>query len=176
MEVRMSLSLAAARYPSRCWFKRCRWGQPRRKLLDVIPDLIRRCGSLHVIPIPSLATWVTSNNKQALPQLSPALPTMEANAEREKVAVIGSGLAGLVSANLLVNDTRRRYAVHIFESVWAHADRRRRVARAIVLTTCCRARRFLWTQPLSPFRMPPTSHQTALTCPCAPLREGTTTT
>jgi len=42
---------------------------------------------------------------------------MEANAKREKVAVIGSGLAGLVGANLLVNDTRRRYAVHIFESV-----------------------------------------------------------
>ena len=62
-------------------------------------------------------TYTPTTSKQALPQLSPALPSMEANAKREKVAVIGSGLAGLVGANLLVNDTRRRYAVHIFESV-----------------------------------------------------------
>jgi 2-polyprenyl-6-methoxyphenol hydroxylase-like FAD-dependent oxidoreductase len=35
----------------------------------------------------------------------------------ERVAIIGSGLAGLVSANLLNNDPRQRYAVKVFESV-----------------------------------------------------------
>ncbi|KAI4620938.1 hypothetical protein J4E83_005301 [Alternaria metachromatica] len=35
---------------------------------------------------------------------------------REKVAIIGSGLAGLVSANLLFHDVRQRYAVRVFES------------------------------------------------------------
>jgi predicted NAD/FAD-binding protein len=36
---------------------------------------------------------------------------------RERVAIVGSGLAGLVSANLLFNDPRQRYAVRVFESV-----------------------------------------------------------
>jgi 2-polyprenyl-6-methoxyphenol hydroxylase-like FAD-dependent oxidoreductase len=37
---------------------------------------------------------------------------------RKRVAIVGSGLAGLVSANLLFNDARQRYAVRVFESVW----------------------------------------------------------
>jgi len=45
--------------------------------------------------------------------------------ERERVAVVGSGLAGLLSAYLLARDGR--YAVTIFESVrcagtWEHAS------------------------------------------------------
>jgi uncharacterized protein with NAD-binding domain and iron-sulfur cluster len=36
----------------------------------------------------------------------------------KRVAIVGSGLAGLVSANLLFNDARQRYAVRVFESVW----------------------------------------------------------
>jgi predicted NAD/FAD-binding protein len=43
---------------------------------------------------------------------------------RERVAIIGSGLAGLVSANLLFHDVRQSYAVRVFESVgtpYAHA-------------------------------------------------------
>jgi 2-polyprenyl-6-methoxyphenol hydroxylase-like FAD-dependent oxidoreductase len=37
--------------------------------------------------------------------------------QRKRVAIVGSGLAGLVTAHLLSNDTRQRYAVKIFESV-----------------------------------------------------------
>jgi len=35
---------------------------------------------------------------------------------QQKVAIVGSGLAGLVSAHLLQNDRRQRYAVKVFES------------------------------------------------------------
>jgi hypothetical protein len=40
--------------------------------------------------------------------------TMES---QERVAIIGSGLAGLVSAHLLHGDQKQRYAVKVFESV-----------------------------------------------------------
>jgi predicted NAD/FAD-binding protein len=36
---------------------------------------------------------------------------------QQRVAIVGSGLAGLVSAHLLHNDRRQRYAVKVFESV-----------------------------------------------------------
>jgi hypothetical protein len=36
---------------------------------------------------------------------------------KQKVAIVGSGLAGLASAHLLQNDRRQRYAVKVFESV-----------------------------------------------------------
>ncbi|KAL6708963.1 hypothetical protein ACN47E_002090 [Coniothyrium glycines] len=36
--------------------------------------------------------------------------------QRERVAVVGSGLAGLVTAHLLANDPRQRYDITIFES------------------------------------------------------------
>jgi predicted NAD/FAD-binding protein len=38
-------------------------------------------------------------------------------ATQERVAIVGSGLAGLVSAHLLHGDKRKRYAIKIFESV-----------------------------------------------------------
>lgn len=43
---------------------------------------------------------------------------MIANAEsQQRVAVVGSGMAGLVTAHLLSQDGRRRYSVKVFESV-----------------------------------------------------------
>lgn len=36
---------------------------------------------------------------------------------KQKVAVVGSGMAGLVTAHLLHNDMRQRYSVTVFESV-----------------------------------------------------------
>jgi predicted NAD/FAD-binding protein len=36
---------------------------------------------------------------------------------QQRVAIVGSGLAGLVSAHLLHADRRQRYAVKVFESV-----------------------------------------------------------
>jgi hypothetical protein len=36
---------------------------------------------------------------------------------QERVAIIGSGLAGLLSAHLLHGDRKQRYAVKVFESV-----------------------------------------------------------
>jgi NADPH-dependent glutamate synthase beta subunit-like oxidoreductase len=52
--------------------------------------------------------------------LSPILPatTSTMAKTRQRVAIVGSGLAGLVSANLLSSDGRQRYAVKVFESVW----------------------------------------------------------
>jgi 2-polyprenyl-6-methoxyphenol hydroxylase-like FAD-dependent oxidoreductase len=49
---------------------------------------------------------------------------MTANAEsKQRVAVVGSGMAGLVTAHLLSQDGRRRYSVKVFESVGrAQAD------------------------------------------------------
>ena len=38
-------------------------------------------------------------------------------ASKQRVAIVGSGLAGLVSAYLLHHDQRQRYAVKVFESV-----------------------------------------------------------
>lgn len=38
----------------------------------------------------------------------------------QKVAIVGSGLAGLVSASLLSHDPGRRYTVTVLESVQAH--------------------------------------------------------
>jgi len=36
---------------------------------------------------------------------------------KQSVAIVGSGLAGLVSAHLLYNDRQERYALKVFESV-----------------------------------------------------------
>lgn len=36
---------------------------------------------------------------------------------KQKVAVVGSGMAGLVTAHLLHNDMQQRYSVTVFESV-----------------------------------------------------------
>jgi protoporphyrinogen oxidase len=36
---------------------------------------------------------------------------------KQRVAIVGSGLAGLASAYLLHGDGRQRYAVKVFESV-----------------------------------------------------------
>ena len=35
----------------------------------------------------------------------------------QKVAIVGSGMAGLVTAHLLHNDMHQRYSVTVFESV-----------------------------------------------------------
>lgn len=40
----------------------------------------------------------------------------KSNAE-QKVAIVGSGMAGLVTAHLLHNDMHQRYSVTVFESV-----------------------------------------------------------
>jgi 2-polyprenyl-6-methoxyphenol hydroxylase-like FAD-dependent oxidoreductase len=45
-------------------------------------------------------------------------------APQERVAIVGSGLAGLVSAHLLHHDRRQRYAVKVFESVSTQVQRR----------------------------------------------------
>jgi 2-polyprenyl-6-methoxyphenol hydroxylase-like FAD-dependent oxidoreductase len=36
---------------------------------------------------------------------------------KQKVAIVGSGMAGLVTANLLHHDIHQRYSVTVFESV-----------------------------------------------------------
>jgi threonine dehydrogenase-like Zn-dependent dehydrogenase len=36
---------------------------------------------------------------------------------KQKVAIVGSGMAGLVTAHLLHHDPRQRYSVAVFESV-----------------------------------------------------------
>jgi 2-polyprenyl-6-methoxyphenol hydroxylase-like FAD-dependent oxidoreductase len=36
---------------------------------------------------------------------------------KQKVAIVGSGMAGLVTAHLLHNDSHQRYSVTVFESV-----------------------------------------------------------
>lgn len=36
---------------------------------------------------------------------------------KQKVAIVGSGMAGLVTAHLLHNDVDQRYSVTVFESV-----------------------------------------------------------
>ena len=38
---------------------------------------------------------------------------------RKKVAVVGSGMAGLVMAYLLQQDPKRQHEVEIFEKVWS---------------------------------------------------------
>lgn len=44
--------------------------------------------------------------------------------QRQRVAIVGSGLAGLASAYLVAHDARQQYAVQVFESVRAlHAKR-----------------------------------------------------
>ncbi|MBZ6431887.1 MAG: NAD(P)-binding protein [Acinetobacter pittii] len=42
---------------------------------------------------------------------------MEANEPRKNVAVIGTGMAGLVVAYILRNDSRGRFEVEVFEKV-----------------------------------------------------------
>lgn len=43
----------------------------------------------------------------------------EGKCPRQRVAVVGSGLAGLTAAYLLQNDRKQRYEVIVFESVSA---------------------------------------------------------
>ena len=43
--------------------------------------------------------------------------TVTKSKAKQKVAIVGSGMAGLVTAYLLHNDLRERYSVTIFESV-----------------------------------------------------------
>lgn len=41
---------------------------------------------------------------------------------KQKVAIVGSGMAGLVTAHLLHNDKQQRYSVTVFESVRMYAS------------------------------------------------------
>lgn len=43
--------------------------------------------------------------------------TVTKSKEKQKVAIVGSGMAGLVTAHLLSRDPRQRYSVTVFESV-----------------------------------------------------------
>ena len=43
--------------------------------------------------------------------------TSKTSNAKQKVAIVGSGMAGLVTARLLHNDIHQRYSVTVFESV-----------------------------------------------------------
>ena len=43
--------------------------------------------------------------------------TVTKSKAKQKVAIVGSGMAGLVTAHLLHHDLRQRYSVTVFESV-----------------------------------------------------------
>lgn len=42
---------------------------------------------------------------------------MESCQQQQRVAVVGSGMAGLVTAHLLQQDRSQRYSIKVFESV-----------------------------------------------------------
>ncbi len=46
-------------------------------------------------------------------------PLGDKSGRKERVAIIGTGLAGLTTAYLLQNDSKRRYEVTLFEQVRA---------------------------------------------------------
>lgn len=72
-----------------------------------------------LIPSPSLSIGgndhIRSSSPETVNQPFPSL-TMEVN-ERKNVAVIGTGMAGLVVAYMLRNDPRGRFDVEVFEKV-----------------------------------------------------------
>ena len=64
--------------------------------------------------------------------------------EKLKVAIVGSGMAGLTAAYLLNRDQRQRYAVTVFESVRypspfrrLSTDNRSRVPRLLLIRRRC---------------------------------------
>lgn len=90
---------------------------------------------------------------------------------QKRVAIVGSGLAGLVSANLLHNDRQQRYEVKVFESV--------SITHTLHLlnhTDNTRVPHYHWTLPPYLYPMPLERPQTASTCPCERLRAGFTAT
>jgi predicted NAD/FAD-binding protein len=58
--------------------------------------------------------------------------TLKKSNARQKVAIVGSGMAGLVIAHLLHHDLHRRYSVVVFESV-----RKSQVLAMVCLTRVC---------------------------------------
>jgi NADH dehydrogenase FAD-containing subunit len=84
-------------------------------------------------------------------------------ADKQTVAVVGSGMAGLVTAFLLQQDKKSRYDVQLFETV-----RITTVVKMPVLTYCSKITS-LWTPLPTPSQeiMATTRRLIALTYPCA---------
>lgn len=113
-------------------------------------------------------------NSRAPAQLNFLLSTLNMDSQQHvRVAVVGSGMAGLVTAHLLKQDRRKRYAVKVFESVCRAiaADNSHHVSDSVF-----RATLFLSTPPPSPSPMRRAHPPIASTCPCAPSLAASTPT